>query len=65
MLKNIGIYLKKLNHDFKKLQKDQDNIIYGLDYLFNEEDYYKATEVKSAFDGNYVFMKVQEIKMLN
>ena len=54
MLKNIGIYLKKLNNDFKKLQKYQDNITYGLDYLFNEEDYYKPTEVKSAFDGNYV-----------
>ena len=54
MLKNIGIYLKKLNNDFKKLQKYQDNITYGLDYLFNEEDYYKPTEVKNAFDGNYV-----------
>ena len=54
MLKNIGIYLKKLNNDFKKLQKYQDNITYGLDYLFNEEDYYKPTEVKSAFDGDYV-----------
>ena len=31
--------------------------MYGLDYLFNEvneEDYYKPTEVKSAFDGSYV-----------
>ena len=54
MLKNIGIYLKKLNNDFKKLQKYQDNITYGLDYLFNEEDNYKPTEIKSAFDGNYV-----------
>ena len=54
MLKNIGIYLKKINNDFKKLQKYQDNITYGLDYSFNEEDYYKLTEVKSAFDGNYV-----------
>ena len=53
-LKNIGIYLKKLNNDFKKLQKYQDNITHGLDYLFNEEHYYKPTEVKSAFDGNYV-----------
>ena len=54
VLKNIGIYLKKLNNDFKKLQKCQDNITYGIDYLFNEEDYYKPTEVKSAFGGNYV-----------
>ena len=54
MLKNIGKYFKKLNNDFKKLNKYQDNVTYGLDYLFNEEDYYKPTEVKSAFDGNYV-----------
>ena len=52
-MKNIGVYLKKLNNDLKKLQKYQDNITYGLDYLFNKEDYYKPTEVKSAFDGNY------------
>ena len=53
-LKNIGKYLKKLNNYLKKLQKYQDNITYGLDYLFNEEDYYKPTEVKSAFDGSYM-----------
>ena len=55
LLKNIGRYLKKLNDDLKKLQNYQDNTTYGLDCLFNEEDYYKRTEVKSAFDGNYVF----------
>ena len=57
MLKTIGKYLKKLNNDFKKLQKYQDNITYGLDYLFNQlnvEDDYKPTEVKSAFDGSYM-----------
>ena len=57
MLKNIGKYLKKLNNDFKKLQKYQDNITYGLDYLFNElneEDYYEPKEIKSAFDGSYM-----------
>ena len=54
VLKFIGKYIKKLNNDLKKLQKYQDNITYGLDYLFNGEDYYKPTEVKSAFDGNYV-----------
>ena len=54
VLENIGKYFKKLNNDLKKLNKYQDNITYGLDYLFNEEDYYKPTEVKSAFDGNYV-----------
>ena len=55
MLKNIGKYLKKLNNDLKKLNKYQDNITYGLDYLFNEEDCYKPTEVKSAFNGSYLF----------
>ena len=50
VLKNIGNYLKKLNNDLKKLNKYQDNITHGLDYLFNEEDYYKPTEAKSAFD---------------
>ena len=54
VLKNIGVYLKKLNNVLKKLQKYQDNIRYGLDYLFNEEDYYKPIEVKRAFDVNYV-----------
>ena len=34
VLKNINKYLKKLNNDLKKLQKYQDNITYGLDYLF-------------------------------
>ena len=48
VLKNIGRYLKKLNNDFKKLQKYQDNITYGLDYLFNEvneEDNYEPKEI--------------------
>ena len=57
VLKNIDRYLKNFKKDFKKLQKYQDNITYGLDYLFNElneEDYYKPTEVKSAFDGSYM-----------
>ena len=57
MLKNIDKYLKKLNNDFKKLYKYQDNITYGLDYLFNElneEDYYEPKEIKSAFDGSYI-----------
>ena len=56
-LKNISKYLKELNNGLIKLNKYQDNITYGLDYLFNElneEDYYKPTEVKSALDGNYM-----------
>ena len=38
----------------------QYNIIHGLDYLpneLNEEDYYKSTKVKSAFDGSYRLYK--------
>ena len=57
VLKNIGKYLKKLNNDFKKFQKYQDNKPYGLDYLFNElngEDYYEPREINSAFDGSYM-----------
>ena len=55
--KNIGRYLKKLNNDLKKKKKYQDNVTYGLDYLFNEvneEDYYEPEEIKRAFDGSYV-----------
>ena len=57
VLKNIGKYFKKLNNDLKKLNKYQDNITYGLDYLLNEvneEDYYEPKEIKSAFDGSYI-----------
>ena len=36
VLKNIAKYLKKLNNDLKKLHKYQDNVMYGLDYLFNK-----------------------------
>ena len=54
MLKNISKYLKKLNSDLKKLYKYQDNVMYGLDYLFNEEDYYESKEIKSAFDGSFI-----------
>ena len=51
-LKNIGEYLKKWNNDLKKLHKYQDNVLYGLDYLFNEVneiDYYEPKEIKSGF----------------
>ena len=55
-LKKINRYLKNFKEDLEKLQKYQHNTTYGLDYLFdelNEEDYYKPTEVKRAFDGSY------------
>ena len=54
VLKNIGRYLKNFKKYLEKLQKYQDNITYDLDYLFNEEDYYKPTQVERAFDGNFV-----------
>ena len=57
MLKNIDKYLKNFEKDLEKLQKYQYNITYVLDYLLNdliEVDYYKPTEVKSAFDGSYI-----------
>ena len=54
VLKNISKRLNELNKDLKKLHKYQNNITYGLDYLFNEEDYYRPEEVKSAFNGSYV-----------
>ena len=53
----INRYPKNFKNDLEKLLKYQYNITYGLDYLFNElneEDYYKPTEVKSAFDGSYI-----------
>ena len=62
MLKNISKYLKKLNNDLKKLYKYQDNVMYGLDYLFNEEDYYEPKEIKSAFDGSFILYESKEDK---
>ena len=57
VLKKIGRYLKNFKEDLEKLQKYQQNITYGLDYLFNqldEVDYYEPKEVKIASDGSYV-----------
>ena len=57
VLKRINRYLKNFKNDLEKLQKYQGNVTHGLDYLFNEldeEDYYKPTEVKRAFDGGYI-----------
>ena len=57
VLKNVAKYIKKLNNDLKRLYKYQDNVMHGLDYLFNEvneKDYYEPKEIKGAFNGNYV-----------
>ena len=57
VLKNIGRYLKRLKKDLEKLQKNQYNITYRLDYIFNElnrENYFEPKEIKSAFDGSYI-----------
>ena len=35
-------------------EKYQENFLYGLSHLFNEDLYYKPIEVKSTFNGNYV-----------
>ena len=56
VLKKIDKYLKNFKNDLDKLQKYQYNITHGLDFLLNEfnKDYYKPTEVKSAFDCSYM-----------
>ena len=54
VLDNIVIYFNELYDDLLEQSKYQYNP-YGLDLLFNKDDYYKPFEVKSAFDGNYVF----------
>ena len=65
VLKNISKYLKKLNNDLKKLYNYQDNVMYGLDYLFNEEDYCESKEIKSAFDGSYILYESKGDKDAN
>ena len=57
VLNSISMYLKKLNNNSKKLHNYQNNITYGLNYLFNdvnENDCYKPQEIKSALDGSYI-----------
>ena len=59
------MYLKNFQKDLEKLQKYQYNIIYALNYLFNElneEDYYKLTEVKTVFDGSYMVYESKGVK---
>ena len=56
VLKNISKYLKKLNNDLKKLNKYHDNVMYGLNYLFNEvnEEDYEPKEINDAFGGSNI-----------
>ena len=54
VFKRIPKYLKKLGTDLSKRDKYQENYLYGIDRLFNEDAYYEPAEVKSAFNGNYV-----------
>ena len=67
VLKNIAKYLKKLNNDLKNIYKHEDNVMYGLDYLFNkvnEKDYYEPKERVLLMVVIY-YMKKEGIKMLN
>ena len=53
------LYKKEAVYNFLKENDGltEDNVMYGLDYFFNEvneKDYYEPKEIKSAFDGNYV-----------
>ena len=64
-LKKINRYLKISKEDLEKLQKYQYSVTYGLDKLLNrlnEEDYFKPTEVKSAFDSSYVLYESRQDK---
>ena len=45
--------MNNLFKNLEKLQKYQYNTTYGLDNLFDEEDY-EPKEIKSAFDGSYM-----------
>ena len=57
VLKTIDKYLKNFKNDLDKLQKYQYNTTQDAGHLFNEpneDDHYKPSEVKSAFDGSYV-----------
>ena len=48
---------KRIRKELYKKEPVYNSLKDGLDYLFNEvneEDYYKPTEVKSAFDGSYM-----------
>ena len=52
-LDRIIIYFDKLHDEFLKQSKCEYNP-YALDLLFNDGDYYKPTEIKCDFNGNYI-----------
>ena len=54
VFKRIPKYLKKLRTNLSKRGNYQENYLYGVEQLFNEDVYYKPVEVKSAFSGIYV-----------
>ena len=43
-----------MHEDLSKKNKYQENTIYGLDLLFNDDYYYKPMEIKRAFNSNYI-----------
>ena len=53
ILNSIVNYFNKLHDDLLEQNNYQGNI-YGLDFLFNDDAYYKPAEIKSAFNGKYI-----------
>ena len=61
ILDNITGYFNKFHDDLLEQNKYKRST-YGLDFLFNDDDYYKPVEVKSAFDGQYVLYESNDDK---
>ena len=53
ILNSIVNYFNKLHDDLLEQNNYQGNI-YGLDFLFNDDAFYKPEEIKSAFNGKYI-----------
>ena len=49
-------------HDDLSEQNKYKKNTYRLDFLFNDDDYYKPVELKSAFDGHYVLYESNDDK---
>ena len=54
IIDKISTYFNKLHDDLSEKNIYRDNISYRLDLSFNDDDYYKLIEIKSAFDASYV-----------